>query len=110
SFANHIASYGAKIEGKSRSATLAAAEAARLVVEQQGSRFHIKGRRGGGVHLGAVVEGPFGYAGQWIAYLKPVPAGFWSMIEHGTRAHTIRPRRGRQGAGGHRPALAFGGG
>ncbi len=105
-FASHVAGYGKKIEGVQSRAVKAAAEVAAIAIKQAGSRYRFKGRSGGKFSLGAKVEGPFGYAGNFIAYVKADPAGFWAMVERGTHPHIIRPRRrGRRGAGSKR-ALA----
>ena len=100
-FADHVAGYGQRIQGVQPKAVKAAAEVAAIAIRQAGSRYHFKGRSGGRFALGARVEGPYGYAGNFIAYVKADPAGFWAMIEKGTRPHVITPRRrGRRGSGG----------
>lgn len=96
-FADHVAKYGTKIEGAQPRAVKAAAEVAAIIIRQEGSRHKFKGRSGSKFPLGAKVDGPYGYAGNFIAYVKADPAGFWAMAEKGTKPHWIAPRGVTQG-------------
>jgi len=42
---------------------------------------------------------------QLTVTLSADPQGFWSIVEFGSRAHDVHPRRGRAGHGGHPAAL-----
>jgi hypothetical protein len=109
-FANHITKYGLNIERSTPKATKAAADAAATVLRNEGAKYKIKGRSGGKFKLGAKVEGPYGYGGNFIAYVKGEPAGFWAMIEKGTKGHWIGPKghtRGRRQRKGQKGAQAL---
>jgi hypothetical protein len=107
-FGNHVSQYGVKIERAQPGAVKAAAEVAAGIIRNEGSKYKIKGRSGGKFKLGAKVDGPYGYGGNWIAYVRADPAGMWAMVEKGTKAHWIGPkghtkgrrqRRSSRGAG-----------
>jgi hypothetical protein len=109
-FGNHVSQYGVKIERAQPGAVKAAAEVAAAAIRQSGAKYKVKGRSGGKFKLGAKVDGPYGFGGNWIAYVRADPAGFWALIEKGAKPHIIKPRRrGRRGAGGKK-ALSFDGG
>jgi hypothetical protein len=96
-FADHVADYGKKIEDTQPRAVKAAADAAAIAIGRAGSAFRIRGRSGSRVSLGAKVSGPYGYAGNHIAYVDAVPKGFWTIIEKGSYkkpgGYDIYPRR-----------------
>ena len=105
-FAAHIGQYGERIKGANRNATKAAAEAAGAAIRRSGSRYRLRGRTGNRFALGARVEGPYGYGGNFYAYVKADPAGMWKLVEEGARPHVIRPRGAGRGRRRGRGAVA----
>ncbi len=74
-----------------------------VVVEAEGRRFHIKGRGGKKVPLGAKtdVRGFNGANGLVVTgAVRGIPEGFWTIVEYGSAPHTIV--RAKQGENGRR--------
>ncbi len=63
------------------------------VVAANGVRHRIKGRSGKHVPLGAMSNVKT-FNDKPVGLVKGIPDGFWSIVEHGSPPHTIRPRAG----------------
>lgn len=74
-----------------------------VIVNAEGRRFHIKGRRGNKVPLSAKtdVRGFNGRNGLVVTgAVRGIPEGFWVIVEYGSAPHSIV--RSKQGANGRR--------
>ena len=75
------------------------AEAARQEYDRQGSRYRLRGATGGRVPLGARTEAAKGSQGRskrsrWVV---GAPAGFWRIVEEGSKGHLIAGRYRKSG-------------
>lgn len=93
-FANHVAGYGKKIQAAEPKAVRAAALVAVTDIRKAASGFHITSARGGKIPLKARFDMRMS-----SAVIEAKPRGAWTIIEKGTKAHDIKPRkRGRRRA------------
>jgi hypothetical protein len=97
-FAAHVAGYGPKIKSATPNALKAAALAATNDIRSSASGFHItRGNNGGKIPLKA------GYDFQGDrAVIQARPAGAWTIIEKGTKAHFIGGQSHGRGRGRRR--------
>lgn len=75
------------------------AEAVRVEVARQGGRYKLRGASGGRVPLGAFTEAAKGSRGRskrsrWVV---GSPAGFWRIVEEGSKKHLITGRHRKNG-------------
>jgi hypothetical protein len=87
-FANHVAGYGDKIKSATPNALKASALAAVSDIRHEASGFHITRANGGKIPLKAGYD----FQGDKVV-IQARPAGAWTIIEKGTKAHAIGPRR-----------------
>jgi hypothetical protein len=73
-----------------------ATEAVGALVAANGARFHIRGRSGTKVPLGARTDVKV-YHGKPVGAVRGTPAGFWQIVEHGSAAHLIVGTTGQNG-------------
>ena len=97
-FVQNIGEYGTKVKAAEPKALQAAALAATRDIRAEAAGFHI-GRK----KLGA---GYAGVVGSRVEIVARNP-GAWKIIEEGTKAHDISPRRRGRGGRGRRAALTI---
>lgn len=91
-FVQNIGQYGTKVKAAEPKAVKAAALAAVTDIRKAAGGFHITSSRGSKIPLKAKFDMRMN-----SAVIEAKPRGAWTIIEKGTKAHDIRPRKGRGG-------------